>query len=273
MGKLDGKVALITGGASGIGEATVKLFVEEGAEVIVADVQDEKGKALSESLGSAAAYTHTDVSSESDVKGAVDAAVSSFGRLDCIFNNAGIGQGFIPVEEIENADYERIVAINLGGVFLGMKHAAPVMKRQGGGSIINTASVAGILAGNGGHIYSATKSAVIGLTRVVATELGESGIRVNAICPGGIITPIFAETGGVGDEAGKIMEMLETVFANVQPIRRPGMPVDIARAALWLASDESTFVNGVSLVVDGGATCGHQWSIVTENAKQMEDLI
>jgi NAD(P)-dependent dehydrogenase (short-subunit alcohol dehydrogenase family) len=273
MGKLDGKVALITGGASGIGEATVKLFVEEGAEVIVADVQDEKGKALSESLGSAAAYTHTDVSSESDVKGAVDAAVSSFGRLDCIFNNAGIGQGFIPVEEIENADYERIVAINLGGVFLGMKHAAPVMKRQGGGSIINTASVAGILAGNGGHIYSATKSAVIGLTRVVATELGESGIRVNAICPGGIITPIFAETANQSEDADAIMGVLEEAFMTVQPIRRAGMPIDIANAALWLASDESSFVNGTYIVVDGGATCGSQWTTTIEATKKLEELL
>jgi len=145
MGKLDGKVAIITGGASGIGEETVKLFVEEGAKVVVADVQDDKGHALCDSLGSATAYAHTDVSLESDVKAAVGAAVSSFGRLDCLFSNAGIGEGFKPVEEVELTDFQRIVNINLGGVFLGAKHAAHVMKSQGSGSIINTASVFGHL--------------------------------------------------------------------------------------------------------------------------------
>jgi len=255
MGKLDGKVAIITGGASGIGEETVKLFVEEGAKVVVADVQDDKGHALCDSLGSATAYAHTDVSLESDVKAAVGAAVSSFGRLDCLFSNAGIGEGFKPVEEVELTDFQRIVNINLGGVFLGAKHAAHVMKSQGSGSIINTASVAGILAGNGGHIYSATKSAVIGFIRVVATELGESGIRVNCICPGGIITPIFAVDEGP-EHADEIMDMLQEEFKLAQPIRRPGMPLDIANAALWLASDDSSFVNGASIVVDGGATCG-----------------
>jgi len=273
MGRLDGKVAVITGGASGIGESTAKLFVEEGAKVIIADVQDQKGQALSESLGSAAAYAHTDVSSESDVKAAVHAAVSWFGRLDCMFNNAGIGEGFIPVEEITWENYQRLVNINIGGVFLGIKHAAPVMKKQGSGSIINTASVAGLLAGNGGHIYSTTKHAVIGLTKVTATELGESGIRVNAICPGGIITPIFADASDQPEAADAIMGVLEEAFKTVQPIRRAGMPIDIANAALWLASDESSFVNGTSIVVDGGATCGGQWTKTIENAKKMEELL
>jgi len=272
MGRLDGKVAIITGGASGIGAETVKHFVDEGAGVIIADVQDDKGQALAGSLGSATAYMHTDVSSESDVKAAVDAAVSSFGRLDCLFNNAGIGQGFTPLEEVELKDFQRIVNINLGGVFLGIKYAAPVMKRQGAGSIINTASVAGILAGNGGHIYSATKSAVIGLTRVVATELGESGVRVNCICPGGIITPIFAVDEGP-EHADEIMAMLQEEFKLAQPIRRPGMPIDIANAALWLASDDSSFVNGASIVVDGGATCGWQWTTVKQNAEKMGESL
>ena len=272
MKRLVGKVAVITGGASGIGEATVRLFVEEGCKVVIADRQDEKGGQLAESLGEAAVYAHTDVSLEEDVKAAVETAVSAFGRLDCMFNNAGIGQDFIPLEDVAMADYQRLVAINLGGVFLGMKHAAPVMKRQGNGSIINTASVAGILAGNGGHIYSATKSAVIGLTKTAATELGESGIRVNCICPGGIITPIFANAAGHPDEAAKVMAALETSFAALQPIRRAGLPLDIATAALWLAADESSFVNGLSLVVDGGATCGRQWSTAVESTKELEEL-
>ncbi len=260
MGRLDGKVAVITGGASGIGEATVRMFVQEGCKVVVADLQDDKGAALAASLGDAAVYARTDVSAEDDVKAAVDLAVSSFGRLDCIFNNAGIGQDFIPLEQIGMADFQRIMAIDLGGVFLGMKHAAPVMKRQGSGSIINTASVAGVLAGNGGHVYSAAKSAVIGLTRVVATELGESGVRVNCICPGGIVTPIFASATGHQAEEAELMATLGTAFARNQPIRRAGRPPDIANAALWLASDDSSFINGASLVVDGGLTCGGQWS-------------
>ncbi|MDD2657831.1 MAG: SDR family NAD(P)-dependent oxidoreductase [Candidatus Pacebacteria bacterium] len=178
MERLKGKVAVITGGASGIGESTVRLFVEEGCRVVIADIQDDKGEDLCKSLGKSAAYVHVDVSSEADVKAMVGTAVSKFGRLDCMFNNAGIGEDFIPIEKIEMRQFERIVKINMGGIFLGMKYAAPVMKRQGSGSIINTASVAGLQSGNAGHIYSAMKSAAIGITRVVATELGESNIRV-----------------------------------------------------------------------------------------------
>jgi NAD(P)-dependent dehydrogenase (short-subunit alcohol dehydrogenase family) len=273
MGRLDGKAAIVTGGASGIGEATVELFVAEGCGVLVSDVQDEKGRALADRLGDAAAYVHTDVSSESDVKTAVDAAVSRFGRLDCIFNNAGIGEDFTPVEQTRWDDFKRLVNINIGGVFLGIKHAARVMKEQGSGSIINTASVAGLLAGNGGHIYSATKHAVIGLTKVTATELGESGVRVNAICPGGIVTPIFAEAAGMAEKADEVMRAVTEAFKTAQPIRRPGMPIDIANAALWLASDESSFVNGTYIVVDGGATCGAQWSQATESSDLMTELL
>lgn len=272
MERLKGKVAIITGGASGIGESTVRLFAEEGCRVVIADVQDAKGEELSKSLGENAAYIHTDVSSETDVKAAVDLAVSKFGRLDCIFNNAGIGEDFIPVEKIEMRTFEKIVKINMGGVFLGMKYAAAVMKRQGSGSIISTASVAGLQSGNAGHIYSAMKSAIIGLTRVVATELGESGVRVNCICPGGIVTPIF--TAGLENPELKAqrMKFIEEVFSAYQPIRRAGKPEDIANAALWLAGDESSFVNGQAIVVDGGLTCGHQWSATVQGNEELRKL-
>lgn len=265
MERLKGKVAIITGGASGIGESTVRLFVEEGCRVVIADIQDVKGEALSRSLGELAVYAHVDVSSETDVKAVVDAAVSQFGRLDCMFNNAGIGEDFIPIERIEMQQFERIVRINMGGVFLGMKHAAPIMKRQGSGSIISTASVAGLQSGNAGHIYSAMKSAIIGMTRVVATELGESGIRVNCICPGAILTPIFTVNLESPEAKADRMMRLEEIFAQSQPLRRAGKPHDIATAALWLAGDESTFVNGQAIVVDGGLTCGRQWSASIQN--------
>ena len=191
MGKLDGKVAVITGGASGIGAAAVRLFVEEGCRVVIADVQDDKGARLADELGKSCAYLHADVSRESDVSGAIAHALSRFGRLDCLYNNAGLGGVSGPIEEIPVDGYDQTMGVLLRGVFLGMKHAAPIMKRQGSGSIVSTASVAGLQAGYGPHIYSAAKAAVVHLTRSVAMELGESGVRVNCICPGGIATPIF----------------------------------------------------------------------------------
>ncbi|MCG8346780.1 MAG: glucose 1-dehydrogenase [Chloroflexales bacterium] len=261
MGKLDGQVAVITGGASGIGMATVRLFVEEGSRVIIADMQDDQGEQLAAELGSSVAYLHTDVSQESDVKAAIDQAVTRFGRLDCLFNNAGISGAVGPIETISAEGYDHTMSVLLRGVFLGMKHAAPILKRQGAGSIISTASVAGLQAGHGPHIYSAAKAAIIHLTRSVAMELGESGVRVNCICPGGIATPIFGTAVGLSQEAARqTVEAMQTILATVQPIRRAGLPEDIARAAVWLASDDASFVNGHALVVDGGLTGGHMWS-------------
>jgi NAD(P)-dependent dehydrogenase (short-subunit alcohol dehydrogenase family) len=265
MGKLDGKVAIITGGASGIGQAAVRLFVAEGSRVLIADIQDDKGEQLAEELGTPVAYMHTDVSQESDVKTAIDHAVTRFGRLDCLYNNAGLAGVSGPIETLSVEGYDSTMGILLRGVFLGMKHAAPIMKRQGSGSIISTASVAGLQAGYGPHIYSAAKAAVIHLTRSVAMELGESGLRVNCICPGGIATPIFGKALGLSSAAAdQTIETMQTILANLQPIRRSGLPEDIARAALWLASDEASFVNGHALVVDGGLTGGRMWSVVEQ---------
>ena len=261
MGKLDGKVAVITGGASGIGHATVRLFVEEGCRVVIADLQDDKGARLAEDLGKSATYLHADVSREADVSGAIAHAVSRFGRLDCVFNNAGAGGVTGPIETIPAEGFDATMGVLLRGVFLSMKHAAPIMKRQGHGSIISTASVAGLQAGFGPHVYSAAKAAVVHLTRSVAMELGESGVRVNCICPGGIATPIFGKSLGLSlERAEEIIPLMKGVLENLQPIKRPGLPEDIARAALWLASDDSSFVNGHALVVDGGVIGGRPWS-------------
>ena len=259
MSRLADKVAIITGGASGIGEGTVRLFVEEGARVVIADIQDAKGETLADTLGGAAVFQHTDVSQDADVKAAVDRALSEYGRLDCIYNNAGRGGVSGPIEEISVDGFDATMGVLLRGVFLGIKHAAPVMKQQASGSIISTASVAGLLAGYGPHIYSAAKAAVIHLTKSVAMELGESGVRVNCICPGGIATPIFKGFLSNMDEA-TVVEMMKQRLSQIAPIQRSGLPEDIAHAALWLASDESSFVNGHALVVDGGLIAGRRWS-------------
>jgi NAD(P)-dependent dehydrogenase (short-subunit alcohol dehydrogenase family) len=259
MGRLDGKVAVITGGASGIGEASVRLFAGEGAEVVVADVQDERGGRLASELG--AEYVHADVTREEDVEAAVSHAVDVYGRLDCMFNNAGVAGAVGPIESVTVEAFDRTVAVLLRGVFLGIKHAAPVMRAQGGGSIINTASVAAVRTGYGNHVYSAAKAGVVQLTRSVAMELGEDNVRVNCVLPGFIPTPMIARARGVplGEADGKLGVITDS-FREAQPIRRPGHPDDIAKAALWLASDDSGFVNGHALVVDGGISGGRMWS-------------
>ena len=259
MGRLEGKVAVITGGASGIGEASVRLFAAEGAEVVVADVQDERGGRLASELG--VEYVHVDVTREDDVEAAVSHAVDVYGRLDCMFNNAGIAGAVGPIESVTAEAFDRTVAVLLRGVFLGIKHAAPVMRAQGGGSIINTASVAAVRTGYGNHVYSAAKAGVVQLTRSVAMELGEDNVRVNCVLPGFIPTPMIARARGVplGEADGKLGVITEA-FRDAQPIRRPGHPDDIAKAVLWLASDDSGFVNGHALVVDGGVSGGRMWS-------------
>jgi NAD(P)-dependent dehydrogenase (short-subunit alcohol dehydrogenase family) len=274
MPRLNGKVTLITGGASGIGEGTARLFIEEGAAVTIADIQDDRGQRLAKELGSRAAYIHADVSREAEVHAAVNAVVERFGRLDCLFNNAGFGGVQGGIEEITVAGFDETIGVLLRGVFLGMKHAAPIMKRQGSGSIISTASVAGLRTGLGPHVYSAAKAAVIHLTHSVAMELGENGIRVNCICPGGIATPIFGKAFGIdADRADATVPLMKGVLEAMQPIRRSGLPEDIAHAALWLASDDSTFVNGHALVVDGGLIGGRQWSEVQQRRGMLRSAL
>ncbi|MFN0146640.1 MAG: glucose 1-dehydrogenase [Dehalococcoidia bacterium] len=255
MSQLAGKVAVITGGASGIGEGTVRLFANEGAKVVIADVQDARGQKLAEELGTNTAYLHTDVSQEAQVAEAIDYAVRKFGRLDTIFNNAGFGGVSGPIDELDMAAFDETMAVLFRGVVMGIKHASRVMKAQGSGSIVSTASVAGVGAIFGPQVYSAAKAAVIHFTKAVAVELGPFGVRANAIAPGGIATPIFGKGMGLTPEqADGTIEAMKVVLAQSQPIRRSGVPDDIAQAALWLASDASSFVTGHTIVVDGGIT-------------------
>ncbi len=265
-GRLQGKVAIITGGTSGIGRRTVEVFAREGASVLIAARREKEGLMLANSLGDSIDFLKTDVSLEADVKAMIEYTVDRFGRLDCLFNNAGCPAPVGKIETIPLKGYEEAMSVLLGGVMLGMKHAAPLMKSQGSGSIINNGSVAGLRAGySSSIIYSAAKAAVIHLTKCVAMELGESNVRVNSISPGGIATGIFGKALGLPtEEAEKSTDIMKQALAEWQPIRRSGMADDIAMAAVFLASDESTFVNGHDLVVDGGLIGGRLWSVQQE---------
>jgi NAD(P)-dependent dehydrogenase (short-subunit alcohol dehydrogenase family) len=253
MSELSGKVAIVTGGSSGIGERIVELFVEQGARVVVAARRQEEGHALAKRLG--VHFIRTDVSNEADVKAMVEQTVGWFGRVDCLVNNAGVPSPMVSIAEIDVATIDHLLAVNVRGVLLGIKHVAPVMLSQGAGSIINIGSVAGLRGGASGHIYSATKAAVHSITRSAGAELGEKGIRVNSIVPGGVVTGIFAKAAGVeGAKADRLMDIVKGALTSSQPIPRAGMPEDIARAAVFLAGDGSSFINGQDIVVDGGMT-------------------
>lgn len=249
--RLAGKVAVVTGGANGIGAATVRRFVGAGAQVVVADLQDEPGRALVEELGDAARFVHVDVTAEAHVATAVDTAVAEFGRLDVMFNNAGIVGVIGRIADTPVADWDHTVAVLMRSVFLGMKHAARVMVPQGSGVIISTASSAGVLGGLGPHCYTACKHAVIGLTKSVASELGGSGIRVNAIAPGSTVSAMTAAVI-TGDPAAT--EKTAKAIAAGSALGIPAWPDDIANAALYLASDDARNVTGHTLVVDAGQT-------------------
>jgi len=258
MGNLSGKVALITGAAGGIGRATSKLFIKEGAKgVIMADIWDEMGEKTADELGPNAIYIHTDVSQESDIKKAIDLAVEKFGQLDVVFSNAGNPGSGGGLEEIETEDFDHTMAVHLRGAVLCMKHSIPLMKKQGSGCFIFTGSVAGFQQGMGGLAYSLSKAALIHLARIAAVELGIFGIRANTIAPGGIATGIFGQGAGFSREtAEKWGNLRKDMMADGQPIRRAGVPEDIANAALFLASDSSSFISGITLLVDGGLLSG-----------------
>jgi NAD(P)-dependent dehydrogenase (short-subunit alcohol dehydrogenase family) len=239
-GRLDGKVAIVTGAASGIGKATVALFEREGATVIAADVNASEG------------IVAADAGSEADIVRLIELATSEHGGLDVFFANAGISGGLASIFEQTPEDWQEILRVNLIGPFLAIKHAAPVMKERGGGSIIATASVAGIRAGAGGPAYSASKSGVISLVEVAATQLCGANIRVNAICPGLIETGMTRGIYDMARSAGK-----EEMIGHLNPMKRGGEPSEIAEAALFLASDAASYVNGHALVVDGGLSSSH----------------
>ncbi len=262
MGALDGKVAIVTGGTSGIGEGIVERFVAEGAKVVVAARRQEEGKALETRLG--VRFARTDVANEADVKALIDQTVKWFGRVDCLINNAALPAPMVSITEIDVEAIDKLLAVNVRGVLLGIKHVAPVMLAQKSGSIINIGSMAGIRGGVSGHIYSATKGAVHALTQSAGAELGEKGVRVNCIAPGAIVTGIFAKAAGVeGSKADRLTDVVKTAFASVQTIPRAGLPEDIAQAAVFLAGDGSSFINGQDIVVDGGhSSVTKGWSYV-----------
>jgi len=243
------KSVIVTGAGSGIGRAAALAFAAEGANVTVADIDDQHGQAtvaLLRELGAQAEFVRVDVSRAADCAAMVEHAVNRYGRLDVAFNNAGINIGVAPIADVEDAQWERIVAINLTGVFLCMKHEIPAMKRSGGGAIVNTASVGGVIGTAGVTAYCATKHGVVGLTKSAALDYIKDGIRINAVCPGGTQTAMLAEWFKDAE--------VERSAKAATPIGRMADPAEIARAVLFLASEESSFMVGHALVVDGGLT-------------------
>lgn len=257
--ELAGKVAIITGGASGIGRATVEVFTAAGARVVIADVNDDAGEALAKEIGDAAIYQHTDVSKAEQVQALVDRAVDKFSALDIMFNNAGISGGRYPYfldDDLEN--FHSVIGVNLYGVMIGTQRAGRYMAKHGGGVILNNASIAGIMAGQALMSYRASKAAVIHLTKSLAIDLARHNIRVNCLAPGHIRTPIrvMTENPVAGDTAARLERHLAPIWDENKPLKRDGVPEDAAYAALFLASDRAAQITGAILPVDGGISAG-----------------
>jgi 3alpha(or 20beta)-hydroxysteroid dehydrogenase len=253
MGRLDGKVALISGAARGMGRAEARLFAAEGAKVAVCDVLDAEGRAVAEEIGSSALYQHLDVTRESGWAAAVAATTSAFGKLDVLVNNAGIAES-APLAEMTLESYRRVTEVNQTGVFLGMKAVVEPMTEAGGGSILNVSSIDGLVGMNGIMSYVASKWAVRGMTKAAAMELGPRGIRVNSIHPGFIHTSMGS---GEGVDPAQVHALLDAYAVQMAPLGRAGRPEEIAELALFLASDESSYSTGSEFVADGGLIAGY----------------
>jgi NAD(P)-dependent dehydrogenase (short-subunit alcohol dehydrogenase family) len=265
MGKLDGKVAVVTGAASGLGRASALRFAKEGAAVVVADLNSQGGELVVAEVAAAGGrgvYQRSDVTSESDVRALVERAVREYGRLDITYNNAGVIGAMGSIDSTTEADWDKTFAILTKAVFFGIKHSVQPMRKAGGGSIISTASIAGMSGSFRLHAYSAAKAAVINLTRTAALELGKDKIRVNCICPGIISTPLVH--GGI--PGGK--ETIDPLIGKAQAIQRAGQAEDIANMALFLASDEASWVTGAAMVVDGGFTAGQPFTLAPAGLDQ-----
>ncbi len=264
--ELAGKVAIITGGARGLGQGMAELFVEEGAKVVIADLRDDEGETLAKTLGSAARYRRCDVSQRGEVQALVDYAVSEFGGLHVLCNNAGLSDNlFGPLLDADFGIFEKIMAVNVMGTMLGTQIAARHMAKNGGGSIINTSSISGIQPGFGFFTYRASKAAVVNFTQSAAIELGPDLIRVNCICPGNIPSEMGAYAHADDpDKARRIREAVADVRMGYQPLKRQGSPRDIAEAALWFASDRSSQVTAQIMAVDAGATAGSPFSQIAD---------
>ncbi len=257
LSRLEGKVAIITGAASGIGRGVAELFIAEGARVVIADIDAEAGEETAKQLGGNVRFKKTDVTSDAEIKALVDFALSEFGRLDIMHNNAGAFGVRGSLFDIESDGFDATFALLVRSVYLGMKHAGAVMKEQGGGVILNTASISAILPGNGPHIYQSAKAAVLQLSKTVALELGEYNIRVNCISPGGVYTPLISNALGLDE---KSTDDVANFMGSTLPMGRVGTPIDIANAALFLCSDEATFITAQNLVVDGAEATGRKFS-------------
>ena len=272
MARLKDKVCIITGATSGIGKRTAEIFAAEGAKLVIAGRREAEGRTVAKSIGAGCDFVRTDVTVEAQVQALIEFALRKHGRIDCLFNNAGGPAPVGGIETIPVEGFDAAMAVLLRSVMLGMKHVAPVMQRQRSGSIINNGSVAAHRAGlSSSMIYSAAKAAVVQLTRCVAMQLGEACVRVNSISPGGIATGIFGKALGLNTEkAEQTAEAVKAGLAKMQPIPRAGITDDIALAAVFLASDDSSFVNGHDLVVDGGVIGGRLWSQHQEGLRGMK---
>ncbi|HYM32900.1 MAG TPA: SDR family oxidoreductase [Candidatus Cybelea sp.] len=270
MGMLDGKVGIVTGATSGIGERTAEAFVEEGAKVVFTGRRKAEGEAIAKRLGPSARFVQADATLERDWQRVIAETLKFNGRIDCLFNNAGGPAPTGGIEGVSVEGFDAAMALLVRSVMLGMKYAAPIMKQQRSGSIVNNGSVAAHLAGySSSMIYGAAKAAVVHLTRCVAMELGEHNVRVNSISPGAIATGILAKALGMEPgKADKVAERMKAGFATAQPIPRAGIPDDIAQCAVWLASDRSSFVNGEDIVVDGAMIRGRMFSPHQEQLRQ-----
>jgi len=248
MKRLDGKIALVTGGSSGIGRAAALAFAREGAKVVIADVLiegSEETVQIIEKSGGQAIFFKTDVSKSDEVEALIKKTAETCGRLDCAFNNAGVGGGRAATAKCTEEEWDRVIEINLKGVWLCMKYEIQQMLKQGGGAIVNTASVAGLVGFQGTPAYVASKHGVVGLTKAAALEYANSGIRINAVCPGVIRTPMI-------DRIVAARPQMEEVYTAMHPVGRLGEPEEIAEAVVWLCSDAASFVTGHAMVVDGG---------------------